>query len=370
MKRRPDFLIFFATVTLLGFGIIMVFSASSVAATTEFGDSFHYLKKQAVATVIGLVGMWLFMHIDYHRLRKWAPVALVTAVALLGLVLVKNIGVEGGGATRWLELGPFNLQPSEVAKVSIVLFLASILSGRQNKITDFWRGLFPLVTILGALFLLILRQPDLGTAMILTATAAVMLYAAGAKTAHLVSLAILVAPGLWWVIMGEDYRRRRFLAFLNPEADPQDTGFHIIQSLYALGSGGLLGTGLGQSRQKFFWLPERHTDFIFAIIGEELGSWEPYLCWPCSCFWPGAVAAPPCWPRIGSVLARYRHCGHGEHPGVGEHRCGYRLAPYYRYSAAVHQLRRVVAGVLFGGHRGSAQYFSPRPAVLAKEGVL
>lgn len=271
MKRRPDFLIFFATVTLLGFGIIMVFSASSVAATTEFGDSFHYLKKQAVATVIGLVGMWLFMHIDYHRLRKWAPVALVTAVALLGLVLVKNIGVEGGGATRWLELGPFNLQPSEVAKVSIVLFLASILSGRQNKITDFWRGLFPLVTILGALFLLILRQPDLGTAMILTATAAVMLYAAGAKTAHLVSLAILVAPGLWWVIMREDYRRRRFLAFLNPEADPQDTGFHIIQSLYALGSGGLLGTGLGQSRQKFFWLPERHTDFIFAIIGEELG---------------------------------------------------------------------------------------------------
>lgn len=271
MKRRPDFLIFFATVTLLGFGIIMVFSASSVAATTEFGDSFHYLKKQAVATVIGLVGMWLFMHIDYHRLKKWAPVALVTAVALLGLVLVKNIGVEGGGATRWLELGPFNLQPSEVAKVSIVLFLASILSGRQNKITDFWRGLLPLVTILGALFLLILRQPDLGTAMILTATAAVMLYAAGAKTAHLVSLAILVAPGLWWVIMGEDYRRRRFLAFLNPEADPQDTGFHIIQSLYALGSGGLLGTGLGQSRQKFFWLPERHTDFIFAIIGEELG---------------------------------------------------------------------------------------------------
>lgn len=271
MKRRPDFLIFFATVTLLGFGIIMVFSASSVAATTEFGDSFHYLKKQAVATVIGLVGMWLFMHIDYHRLKKWAPVALVTAVALLGLVLVKNIGVEGGGATRWLELGPFNLQPSEVAKVSIVLFLASILSGRQNKITDFWRGLFPLVTILGALFLLILRQPDLGTAMILTATAAVMLYAAGAKTAHLVSLAILVAPGLWWVIMREDYRRRRFLAFLNPEADPQDTGFHIIQSLYALGSGGLLGTGLGQSRQKFFWLPERHTDFIFAIIGEELG---------------------------------------------------------------------------------------------------
>lgn len=271
MKRRPDFLIFFATVTLLGFGIVMVFSASSVAATAEFGDSFHYLKRQVVATVIGLIGMCICMQIDYHRLKKWAPVALIVAVVLLLLVLVKNVGVEGGGATRWLDIGPLNLQPSEVAKVSIILFLASVLSNRQNNITDFWRGLIPLVTILGALFLLILKQPDLGTAMILTVTAVVMLYAAGAKTGHLGGLAVMAAPVLWWVIMGEDYRRRRFLAFLNPEADPQDTGFHIIQSLYALGSGGLLGVGLGQSRQKFFWLPERHTDFIFAIIGEELG---------------------------------------------------------------------------------------------------
>lgn len=270
-RRRPDFLIFFATATLLGFGIIMVFSASSVAATAEFGDSFHYLKRQVVATVIGLIGMCILIQIDYHRLKKWAPIALAVTVGLLGLVLVKSFGVEGGGATRWLQLGPFNLQPSEVAKISTILFFASILSDRQTKITNFWRGLFPLVTVLGVLVLLILKQPDLGTAMTLAGTAVVMLYAAGAESSHLVGLAVLSAPGLYWAIMKEDYRRRRFLAFLNPEADPQDAGFHIIQSLYALGSGGLLGVGLGQSRQKFFWLPERHTDFIFAIIGEELG---------------------------------------------------------------------------------------------------
>jgi cell division protein FtsW len=269
--RRPDFLIFFATVTLLGFGIIMVFSASSVAATAEFGDSFYFLKRQAVAAVIGLVGMGILMQIDYHRLKKWAPLILALAVILLGLVLVKSVGVEGGGARRWLQLGPFSLQPSEVAKIGMILFLASILADHQEKITDFWRGLLPLVATLGVLFLLILKQPDLGTAMTLVGTATIMLFVAGAQVSHLFLLALLAAPGIWWAIMGENYRRRRFLAFLNPEADPQDTGFHIIQSLYALGSGGLLGVGLGQSRQKFFWLPERHTDFIFAIIGEELG---------------------------------------------------------------------------------------------------
>ncbi|MGI6128642.1 MAG: putative lipid II flippase FtsW [bacterium] len=273
MKKRqqPDFLIFFATVTLLGFGIVMVFSASSVAATAEFGDSFHYLKTQTIATAIGLIGMVIFMQIDYHSLKKWAPVVLAVAIFLLGLVLFKSVGVEGGGARRWLQLGPFNLQPSEVAKIGIVLFLASILSERKLNITKFWHGLFPLVAILGVLFLLILKQPDLGTAMTLAGTAAIMLFVAGAKISHLVMLGCIAAPGVWLAIMGEDYRRRRFLAFLNPEADPQDAGFHIIQSLYALGSGGLLGVGLGESRQKFFYLPERHTDFIFAIIGEELG---------------------------------------------------------------------------------------------------
>jgi cell division protein FtsW len=204
MKKRqqPDFLIFFATVTLLGFGIVMVFSASSVAATAEFGDSFHYLKTQTIATAIGLIGMVIFMQIDYHSLKKWAPVVLAVAIFLLGLVLFKSVGVEGGGARRWLQLGPFNLQPSEVAKIGIVLFLASILSERKLNITKFWHGLFPLVAILGVLFLLILKQPDLGTAMTLAGTAAIMLFVAGAKISHLVMLGCIAAPGVWLAIMG------------------------------------------------------------------------------------------------------------------------------------------------------------------------
>ncbi|NMA55180.1 MAG: putative lipid II flippase FtsW [Firmicutes bacterium] len=271
MERRPDFLIFFAIVTLLGIGIVMVFSASSISATIEFDDSSYYLKKQIIAAAIGILAMLLFMQIDYRRLKKWAPVALLIALALLGLVLVEQVGVEGGGATRWLHLGPFNLQPSEVAKISTVLFMAAALSSRRIKITDFFRGLLPLAAMLGILFLLILKQPDLGTAITLVATTVVMLYASGAKAAHLLGLAVCSLPVLWWAVVGEKYRLQRFLAFLNPEADPLDTGFHIIQSLYAIGSGGLLGVGLGQSRQKFLYLPERHTDFIFAIIGEELG---------------------------------------------------------------------------------------------------
>ncbi|HKM39752.1 MAG TPA: putative lipid II flippase FtsW [bacterium] len=271
MKRRPDFLVFFATITLLGIGIVMVFSASNVAATAEFNDGFYYLKRQVVAAAIGLISMCFFMRIEYRRLKSWGWAALIVAIALLGLVLMDKMGVEGGGATRWLQLGPFHLQPSEVAKVSIVLFLATILSDNKKKITDFWQGLLPLAGVLAALFLLILKQPDLGTAVTLAATAVTMLYIAGAKRSHLFVLGILAAPGVWWAVVGKEYRLRRFLAFLNPEADPLDAGFHIMQSLYAIGSGGLLGVGLGQSRQKFFYLPERHTDFIFAIIGEELG---------------------------------------------------------------------------------------------------
>ncbi|HHY93213.1 MAG TPA: cell division protein FtsW, partial [Firmicutes bacterium] len=181
------------------------------------------------------------------------------------------IGVAGGGARRWLQVGPLNVQPSEVAKLCTVLFLAGFLAERGDRIRHFWRGLLPVLVVVGILCLLILKQPDLGTAVALAGTAGVMLFAAGADLRHLAGLGAAAVPVLWWAIMGEEYRRVRFLAFLNPAADPQGSGYHIIQSLYALGSGGLLGVGLGQSHQKFLYLPERHTDFIFAILGEEIG---------------------------------------------------------------------------------------------------
>ncbi|MDK2926349.1 MAG: cell division protein FtsW [Bacillota bacterium] len=304
-KGRTDFLIFFATATLLGLGIVMVFSSSSVAALAEFNDSLYYLKRQAVWTLIGLVGMSVFMQLDYHYLKRWALPALAGAVLLLGLVMVKDIGVAGGGARRWLQVGPLNVQPSEVAKLCSVLFLAAFLADRGDKIRNFWRGLLPALVLLGVLCLMILKQPDLGTAVALAGTAGVMLFAAGADLRHLAGLGAAAVPVLWWAIMGEEYRRARFLAFLDPAADPQGSGYHIIQSLYALGSGGLLGVGLGQSHQKFLYLPERHTDFIFAILGEELGLLGTLLVLALFFLlaWRGCRAAMLAPDRFGTLLA-------------------------------------------------------------------
>lgn len=304
-KGRPDFLIFFATVTLLGLGIVMVFSSSSVAAAAEFNDGLYYLKRQAVWSFIGLVGMSFLMQVDYHRLKRWGVPALIIAVFLLGVVLVEGIGREGGGAQRWLRLGPLNVQPSEVAKLCTVLFLAGFLADRGEKIRNFWRGLFPPLVLLGGLFLMILKQPDLGTAVALAGTVGIMLFAAGADWRHLAGLGAMAVPVLWWAIMGETYRRNRFLAFLNPSADPLGAGYHIIQSLYAIGSGGLLGVGLGQSHQKFLYLPERHTDFIFAILGEELGfiGTLAVLALFFLLAWRGCRAAMLAPDRFGSLLA-------------------------------------------------------------------
>jgi cell division protein FtsW len=304
-KGQPDFLIFFATVTLLGLGIVMVFSSSNVAAMAEFNDSLYFLKRQAMWSFIGLLGMSFFMQIDYHRLKRWGVPALTIAVILLGAVLVEGIGTEGGGAQRWLRVGPLNVQPSEVAKLCTVLFLAGFLADRGEKIRDFWRGLLPPLVILGGLFLMILKQPDLGTAVALAGTAGIMLFAAGAEWKHLAALGVAAVPVLWWAIMGETYRRNRFLAFLNPNADPLGAGYHIIQSLYAIGSGGLLGVGLGQSHQKFLYLPERHTDFIFAILGEELGfiGTLAVLALFFLLAWRGCRAAMLAPDRFGSLLA-------------------------------------------------------------------
>ena len=163
------------------------------------------------------------------------------------------------------------MQPSEIAKLSLVIFLLGYLANKGEGIREFWEGLFPALILMGGTFILILKQPDLGTAAALTGTLALMLFSAGAKFSHLLGLGLVAAPGIYLAIVSKEYRASRFLSFLDPGADPLGSGYHLIQSLYALGSGGPVGLGLGRSRQKWYYLPERHTDFIFAIIGEELG---------------------------------------------------------------------------------------------------
>lgn len=273
MARRAgpvDFGIFLATLMLLSMGIIMVFSSSAVTSAYNMGDAFYFLKRQLVWAGLGLTGMVVLMGIPYTSWRRLATPLLGLSVLLLVLVLL--IGVTAKGSSRWLGIGSLSFQPSEVIKLSLVIFLAASLSAEPRRVgSSFIGGLGPYLFLLGIVCGLILAQPDLGTAVALAGTTYLMLVAGGANRYHLlllflggvalVGLAIVVAP----------YRMARFTAFLNPWADPQGSGYQTIQSLLALGSGGPFGLGLGQGRQKLYYVPEKHTDFIFAILGEELG---------------------------------------------------------------------------------------------------
>jgi cell division protein FtsW len=276
-RETPDFIVFFTTVTLLGIGIIMVFSASFATAAGLQNDAYYYLKRQGMWALLGTIGMIVFMHINYRLWRRLSKLILLITIVLLVLVLIPGIGREGLSAMRWITVGPVNVQPSEIAKLSLVIFLAAYLTVKGEQIRYFWRGFLPPIVLMGTFFLLILKQPDLGTAGALGVTAALMLFTAGAEMSHLFGLGLVALPGVVYAIFSEEYRAARFLSFLNPEADPLGSGYHIIQSLYALGSGGPIGLGLGGSRQKWYYLPERHTDFIFAIIGEELGFLGAFL---------------------------------------------------------------------------------------------
>ena len=274
MLVRPkslDFILFFSVIALLSFGVIMVYSSSAVSAYVNFNDSYYFFKRQIIWVTLGIIAMLFTLSIDYHVWRKLAVPILIVTLVLLILVLIPGLGKVVNGARRWLGFGSLYLQPSEIAKLSMVLFCSASLARHQEKITSFVKGLVPQLLILLLVFGLILKEPDLGTAMAIGGTIFVLLFTAGAKISHLTSLGVIGVVGIIAAIILEPYRLKRLLAFSNPWADPLDTGYHIIQSLYALGSGGLFGVGLGRSREKFLYLPEPHTDFIFAILGEELG---------------------------------------------------------------------------------------------------
>lgn len=271
-KRAPDYWLFLTVIALIGIGVVMVYSASAIVAQDRFGDSAYFFKRQALWAGLGVAVLLVAQRIHYERLRRLTPLLLFLALASLTLVLIPGIGRVAGGARRWLSLGgPFSFQPAEGAKLALALYLANFLTNRGVRLVEFRGGVLPPVLIGGAMFGLIMLQPDMGTALLMGLLLVAMLFVGGARLAHLVSLSMVSLPVVAMAVLGEEYRRRRILAFLNPWRDPQGAGFHIIQSLLALGSGGIFGLGLGESRQKFFYLPERHTDFIFAILGEELG---------------------------------------------------------------------------------------------------
>ncbi len=271
VRRGFDSTILLLAVALTCFGVVMVYSSSSIMAAKKFGDGFYFLKRQGLYALLGCGIMALFMYLDYHRLRRLAVPFFLVCGLLLVAVLIPGIGVHAGGASRWIRLPGFSVQPAELVKLGMILYMAHSLAKKRDKIRSFKLGFTPYMLVLALLLVLLLLQPDLGSALTVGAVAMVMLLVAGTRLSYLVSVVILALPFLYFAVMSVDYRRRRILAFLNPWEDPSNSGFQIIQSWIAFGTGGLVGNGLGEGKQKLFFLPEAHTDFIFSVVGEELG---------------------------------------------------------------------------------------------------
>jgi cell division protein FtsW len=267
----PDLVLFVLVLTLSTLGLVMVFSATSLQAAENLGDSWFYLRRQFLFVVVGMSAMFLLSATDYRRLVRWGGFALIIAILALAAVYVPGIGASGGGAQRWIRLGGFRAQPAEFAKLACILYMTWALVRKGNNVRHLGYGLLPMGLVAGTLALLVLRQPDFGNAVVLVFVAGVMLFLAGARISYLLGAVLWSLPFLYVLMMGTEYRRRRILAFLDPWADPQNTSYQILQSFTAFSQGGLWGTGLGNSQEKLYYLPEIHTDFIAALIGEELG---------------------------------------------------------------------------------------------------
>jgi len=270
-KAQGDRSLVLLTVLLMVTGVVMIYSASAVLAGRQYGDSLFFFKRQMLWAVVGLVAMTVASHVPYEFWNRMALPLVLGTVVLLGLVLIPGIGIELNGSRRWFRLGPLTLQPSEAARLCAVIYLARYLMKKRNRLDEFFRDFLPPMIVIGVLLALIMGESDLGTAAVLGLVAGLMLFIGGARWRHLWLMGLLAAPVLYAMIMKFGYRRQRWMAFLDPWRDPTDTGFQMIQSFLALGGGGPVGMGLGEGRQKLFFLPYPHTDFIFAVIGEELG---------------------------------------------------------------------------------------------------
>jgi cell division protein FtsW len=266
-----DLVIMLMAIALTCFGVVMVYSASSVMAAKKFHDGFFFLKRQGVFALLGFGLMLGTMRINYQVWRNLATPILLGCIVLLVLVLIPGIGGTAGGASRWIKLPGFNFQPSEIAKIALIMYMAYSLDRKQDKIKQLGAGFVSYMLILLVMLALLLKQPDMGSALTLAAVAIIMLFAAGTRLVYIISIFLMSLPFLYFLVMNVAYRKRRIMAFLDPWQDPQNSGFQIIQSWLALGTGGLFGQGLGEGKQKLFYLPEAHTDFILSVVGEELG---------------------------------------------------------------------------------------------------
>jgi cell division protein FtsW len=303
-KLKSDKLLFIATLLLVCTSVVMVYSASAFIAQENNGDPYLYLFKQVTWALLGLLLVPLMMRIDYRTYRQ--PVVIWTGLAIVvaGLVAVL-FGEARNGANRWLNFGSLGVQPSELAKIVVVVFIAALLERRMDRIDDPAYALLPIGVVLAVIVALILREPDLGTSVAILVIAAVMIFAAGIDYRYVAALGVAGSAALYFLLAVSDYRWRRITAFLNPWADPLGDGFQMIQSMIAVGSGGIFGRGLMGGVQKLFYLPEPHNDFIYAVLSEELGFVGATIVVACFCVitWRGLRTALRAPDRFGAFLA-------------------------------------------------------------------
>jgi len=269
--REYDKVLLLVTLILLAVGLVMVFSASFVIAGEKSGDPYYFLKRQVLWVSVGLIALYIFSKIHYLLLKKMSIIILLINFVLLGLVFT-GFGTDlGTEAKRWLAFGPVVLQPSEFSKIAFVIFTAAYMSSRRINVRNMWTSTILPLAIAGAALFMIAMQPDFGTSIVVLAGAFLVVFFAGVPLARAASLSLIALPPLGYLMVQEDYRLQRIFTFIDPWADASGSGYQVIQSLYALGSGYIFGSGLGRGRQKLFYLPEPQNDFIFAVIGEELG---------------------------------------------------------------------------------------------------
>lgn len=266
-----DVYLFFTTLLLVLIGIMMIFSSSAVLAKENFGDTYFFLKKELIFLVIGFACLFVTKSIPYRQYAKWIYPILGLTFLLMILSFIPGLSHSAKGATRWIRIGGLSLQPSEVAKIAVVMFSAYLIAKKGPRIRNFFKGYLPVIGLTGFYTLLILAQKDLGSAFVLSSVVFVLLAVSGTRLSYLIGTVLAAMPMLYFLIFSVSFRKRRMLAFLDPWKYKLDTGFQIIQSFVAFKSGGLSGVGLGESKQKLFYLPEAHTDFIFSVIGEEFG---------------------------------------------------------------------------------------------------
>ncbi|MFW5873171.1 MAG: putative lipid II flippase FtsW [Bacillota bacterium] len=270
-KSNFDFPLLIITLILILMGLIMIMSASGVKAYSQYDNAHYFFKRQIIFAIIGLFLMYVTSLVDYKIYYNNSKIILLLSFILLTIVLLPGIGRKAGGATRWIPLGLFDFQPSEVVKIALIIYISSFISRKRTKIKDFKKGVLPVLVVIAVTTYLIMKQPDMGTAVNIIGFSIIILIAGGMKLKHLFLLSVPGILTMFYYITSAPYRFNRVKTFLDPWKDPRGSGYHIIQSLIALGSGGLTGVGPGNSRQKFLYLPEPGTDFIFAILGEEFG---------------------------------------------------------------------------------------------------